>query len=565
LKQIFEFSAQEAPARTDVLLIDTSVTATTATTKKVTVADLVRDMHGDELILDADNDTSITADTDDQIDIKIAGADDFRFTPNTFTILSGSTLALATGSAITIAAGVELPTYVMAGSLDLNGQSLLLDPAGTSSISAAVDGTINIVVAGATDFTITANTLTVPNGSTIVFSATSTLDMNGQELILDADGNTSITADTNDQIDIRVGGADDFRFTPNVFLVLNGSSVVFNVTSTLDMNGQKIILDANADTSLHADTDNQIDIEIGGADDFRFTANNFVVLAGSTIDASLGALRLPAPVAKTSAYTVTSADFGKVITLNKATADTLTLPALSSSIDGAIIGINNANAGTWTIDPNGAETITSFGTARTTISVYSGETFWLIADNANSTWRTVGRARQVLAETKTASGSATLDLEEAFSDPEVRQHSFEFRNTLPATDGAIPWVRLKDSTYQADATDYEYTTANALSNAAPWGTGVASQGAAQIVLGGGQGNVSGEGCSGAVTLHGADVAGANRVVWQLSYWTDDATSLLRFSTGAGSYNGASATVTGLRFMMSAGNIASGSIDHWILR
>ena len=30
----------------------------------------------------------ITADTDDQIDIKISGADDFRFTANTFTALA---------------------------------------------------------------------------------------------------------------------------------------------------------------------------------------------------------------------------------------------------------------------------------------------------------------------------------------------------------------------------------------------------------------------------------------------------------------------------------------------
>ena len=38
-----------------------------------------RDLAATELILDADNDTSITADTDDQIDIRIAGADDFAF------------------------------------------------------------------------------------------------------------------------------------------------------------------------------------------------------------------------------------------------------------------------------------------------------------------------------------------------------------------------------------------------------------------------------------------------------------------------------------------------------
>jgi hypothetical protein len=59
------------------------------------------DLNGTELILDADADTSITADTDDTIDIRIAGADDFQFTANTFTIPSGSTVAIAAGGAIT--------------------------------------------------------------------------------------------------------------------------------------------------------------------------------------------------------------------------------------------------------------------------------------------------------------------------------------------------------------------------------------------------------------------------------------------------------------------------------
>jgi len=49
-----------------------------------------RDLNGQEFILDADADTSITADTDDQIDIRISGADDFQFTANTFTAASGS-------------------------------------------------------------------------------------------------------------------------------------------------------------------------------------------------------------------------------------------------------------------------------------------------------------------------------------------------------------------------------------------------------------------------------------------------------------------------------------------
>jgi hypothetical protein len=58
------------------------------------------DINGQELFLDADGDTSFTADTDDQIDIKIAGADDFRFSANAFNALSGSTITIDSGATI---------------------------------------------------------------------------------------------------------------------------------------------------------------------------------------------------------------------------------------------------------------------------------------------------------------------------------------------------------------------------------------------------------------------------------------------------------------------------------
>ena len=45
-------------------------------------------------------------------------------------------------------------------------------------------------------------------------------DLNGTELILDANANTSITADTDDQIDIKIGGADDFNLL-QTHLLLN--------------------------------------------------------------------------------------------------------------------------------------------------------------------------------------------------------------------------------------------------------------------------------------------------------------------------------------------------------
>ncbi len=54
-------------------------------------------------------------------------------------------------------------------------------------------------------------------------STTGTLDVNGGEVILDADADTSITADTDDQIDFRVGAVDVMTLT-NSHLVLKGTT-----------------------------------------------------------------------------------------------------------------------------------------------------------------------------------------------------------------------------------------------------------------------------------------------------------------------------------------------------
>ena len=64
------------------------------------------------------------------------------------------------------------------------------------------------------------------NGEDLAWPATKAKDLDGQELILDADADTSIKASTNDQIDFKIAGADDFRMTANTFTALAGSSIV---------------------------------------------------------------------------------------------------------------------------------------------------------------------------------------------------------------------------------------------------------------------------------------------------------------------------------------------------
>ena len=122
-------------------------------------------------------------------------------------------------------------------------------------------------------------------------------------------GQTTFTGNDNDseslsytagQIDVYLNGShlnqtDDYVATNGTSVVLQsgasagdilhivayGSFNVANVVATRDLEGNEFVLDDDGDTTLTADTDDQIDIKIAGADDFKFTANTFHALDGS--------------------------------------------------------------------------------------------------------------------------------------------------------------------------------------------------------------------------------------------------------------------------------------------
>ena len=56
-------------------------------------------------------------------------------------------------------------------------------------------------------------------------------DTNGVELFLDADGDSSITADTDDQIDFKVANADQIKLTDGVFAPTTDSDVDLGTSS----------------------------------------------------------------------------------------------------------------------------------------------------------------------------------------------------------------------------------------------------------------------------------------------------------------------------------------------
>lgn len=92
------------------------------------------------------------------------------------------------------------------------------------------------------------------------------LDLTGvaDALVLDADNDTSLSSPTDDQIDVQVGGADVARFVPAGLLIVSSKKI--------DLDGNELILDVDADTSITADTDDQIDLRAGGADIARITS-----------------------------------------------------------------------------------------------------------------------------------------------------------------------------------------------------------------------------------------------------------------------------------------------------
>ena len=163
------------------------------------------------------------------------------------------------------------------------------------------------------------------------------------------------------------------------FITTNSGEKV-EMGKALDMNGQELILDANANTSITADTDDQIDIKIAGADDFQFTANTFTVLSGSTLAIASGATiansgtatGFPSAaeadtVTKTAAYTVVAGDDNKTILCSAASADyELALTAAATLGDGFQVTITKQDSTPYmiTLNPNGSESIDGLPTLK---------------------------------------------------------------------------------------------------------------------------------------------------------------------------------------------------------
>ena len=186
------------------------------------------DLNSNELILDLDGDTTLHSSTDDQIDIKIAGADDFTFTAGAFNILASSHAVFADSSEAKFGAGTDLQIY------HDGTNSFIANKTGALKIATETSG-IAITIGHTTSEVTVADNLTVTGNANIGGSLTFA-DGSIALADLDIDGATDIGAAIVDAdlfiVDDGAGGtnrkvaASRFKtyLTPGIFNLISSTT-----------------------------------------------------------------------------------------------------------------------------------------------------------------------------------------------------------------------------------------------------------------------------------------------------------------------------------------------------
>ena len=161
--------------------------------------------------------------------------------------------------------------------------------AGLSAMSANDEITVIVF-----DVFSVSDTVSATSGGTFsgAVTANSTLDMNGTELILDADGDTSITADTDDQIDFKVNNIDSFLVGQDYVEVKGVHPDLYIIDTDDGSNNQAGLFYNNGVLSISADHSNVANNSAmvfftDGTERARFnTAGNLAFANGKGIDFS---------------------------------------------------------------------------------------------------------------------------------------------------------------------------------------------------------------------------------------------------------------------------------------
>jgi len=212
------------------------------------------DLDGNELTLDADSDTSITASTDDQIDFEIAGADDFTMTANAFNVLTGSHATFADSANAKFGTGNDMLVYHdgsnsyitnATGALKLatetSGIAITLGHS-TSEVTVAdnltVTGTLTGTLATAAQGTVTSlGTLTTLTVDNVITNGTTIGHTDDTDLMTLADGVLTVAGEL-DATTLDISGNADIDGTTNLDAVDIDGAVQLDSTFTVGADDQ---------------------------------------------------------------------------------------------------------------------------------------------------------------------------------------------------------------------------------------------------------------------------------------------------------------------------------------
>lgn len=176
------------------------------------------------------------------------------------------------------------------------------------------------------------------------------------------------------------------QFTSVSGILLDG--VLINAGS-VDINGTAagLILDADGDTHLGASTDDQIDVTINGAQDFKFTSNSFVVLSGSNIAGPSSTFATFIPVTAqqniTGAGAISVSTYFTAITTTAGNAYTLADAAIKGQLKKIYLAVDSGDATITPSNLSGGTTIVLGDVGDYVLLVWGGNS-WIVLENSGT-------------------------------------------------------------------------------------------------------------------------------------------------------------------------------------
>jgi len=295
-------------------------------------------------------DTGIsTSVTDNEITIDL---DDTAVTPGSY----GSASAIPTFTVdqqgrLTAASTVNVATSLT-----------LVDESSTATTIDLLTDTLKISGGTGLATSVSGDTLTIDFDDNAVFNG---LDMNGTELILDADQDTTITADTDDQIDFKIGGNDILTVTPGVLDLKNDGSTVSKILLYCESSN------AHAQTLIGAphseNATNTLTLPSSGGDAKLVSTSSTATLTNKTINSNANTLHIDLDDLAT--FTGTLSEFNAGLQGDSFAALAATQTLTNKTINGpdnTITNLVNANL-------SGSAGITNANLANPSITIGSDE------------------------------------------------------------------------------------------------------------------------------------------------------------------------------------------------